>query len=470
MKVPLLHTPASTDPVRIQSVEEWRLARQIHETLYRLGPEGPVPALAMDLPQRSKDGREWLIRLRPGLTFHEGGAVDADALIASWQRLLDKQTGSAHWWLLAPVEGAVDYRSGKRTHISGLERVNDLTLRMRLSVPVQSFSEAMGSLPTAILPRRPKIQAAGHLEGCGPFRLEEVSEQGLKLSPFVQHWRGRPFIDALDHVVYASRREASLAFELGQVQLGLDPPGRSAGSGPMDGPIHHRVYLVLNSARMETMPAGFRTAIEQAIDRKALVEYLVGERGVATDEIIEAGTTGDHSIRAAQPGRAETYVKQLYLEHMGVAPVFDFIVHAGDAFEKSIAERIQLDLKDVGLSVFVVPLEHEQYDRRLRAGDFDFHLARPLPLVEEPELQLLQVMAHVGGEEAVRDYLQSLASLPMDSSRAGIIRERARVVQVRTPWIPLFVHGWRVHVKDGLRGFQTAPDGVVDWGDVWSGG
>ena len=213
LRVPMVETLQTTDPALVTSESEWLVARQLHESLYRLSPTGDLlPALAQGMPRQSDDGLELVIQLRPGLVFHDDSAVTADDVIASWHRLVAEGTDSPHWWLLAPIRGASGYRRGKLTRISGLERVNRMTLRIRLRFKAPDFPRVLASLPTAILPAKAIRSGAptnAHPPGAGAFtRPGETGGDGFTLVPALKHWRGRPFVDRISFTQFQDAKKA----------------------------------------------------------------------------------------------------------------------------------------------------------------------------------------------------------------------------------------------------------------------
>ena len=162
LKVPVTGVVDTVDPVYVSTPTELEMARQVHDTLYRLSADNVLQSvLAQDLPQVSRGGRELVIRLKPGAKFHDGSWVTSEDVLASWRRLLHPETASEHWWLLAPVEGALAFHQGKSTRISGLERINRLTLRIRLLAPVAEFARVGGHGRPSGDPLPPLAQGAG---------------------------------------------------------------------------------------------------------------------------------------------------------------------------------------------------------------------------------------------------------------------------------------------------------------------
>jgi len=476
LKVPVTDSIDTVDPAYVSTPAELEMARQIHDTLYRLTKDGVLqPVLAQDLPQVSRGGRELIIRLKPKAVFHDGSGVTSSDVLASWRRLLHPDSKSAHWWLLAPIEGALAFHQGKSTRISGLEKINRLTFRIRLLAPMPGFARVLTTVPTAPLPMKwlAKKDRGAFPPGSGPFVWSASTRTGeeMALKAFLGHCRGRPFLDRVALLPFPSPRAAGLAFELEEVHLSRVRPSRRTGFyHNVEGPRVHMVFLALNPQRIEKLPSGFKKAVEQAVDRQALVDYLVGNQGVATDEIVvHRSPEGPPEPLRGDPRSAREYFKRVMLEKKGVPPVLEFLVPEGRALDKSVAERIQVNLVDIGVVVSVVQVDRKTFEARREAGEYDFYLARPLVLTTDAELQLLGLVATVLGETEAEDLLRSLDKLPAvaGSNRAAMIREMARRYQVRFSWIPLFQFARQMFLHDSVQGVVPDATGQTDFAQVW---
>jgi|GEM_PF-1619664 len=474
LKVPIADAVDTLDPIYISTPAELEMARQIHETLYRLSQDGDLqPVLAQDLPGVSKGGRELIIRLKPKAMFHDGSWLTSDDVLASWRRLLHADSASEHWWLLAPVEGALAFHQGKSTKISGLEKINRLTFRIRLLAPMPEFTRVLTAVPTAPLPMKwlAGREKGAFPPGSGPFVWSSAARPGeeMALETFLGHCWGRAYLDRVALLTYPSPRAAGLAFELEEVHVSRVRPSRRTGFYyGIEGPRVHMVFLALNSQRIEKLPSGFKKAVEQAVDRQALVDYLVGNQGVATDEIVVTQTPeGPPEPLRGDPRSAKEYFKRVMLQEKGVPPVLEFLVHEGRALDKSVAERIQVNLVDIGVVVSVVQVDRKTFRARRQSGEYDFYLAQPLALTDAAELQLLGLVAAVLGNDGMEDLLRSLDNLPANANRAAMVREMARRYQVRFPWIPLFQFSRQMFLNDSVQGIVPDATGQIDFAQAW---
>ncbi len=474
LKVPVTAGVETIDPVFLKTPTELEIARQVHDTLYRWSAAGVLqPGLAQDLPEVSRGGRELIVRLRPDARFHDGSAVTTADVLASWRRLLHPETASPHWWLLVPVKGALAFHRGKSTKISGLERINRLTFRIRLRAPVPEFASVLAAVPTAPLPMKWLVgkERGACPPGSGPFVWSTSVPDGeeMALETFSGHSRGRPYLDRVAYLRYPSLRAAGLAFELEEVHTSrVRPSRRSEFYDDVEGPRVQMVFLALNPQRIDKLPSGFPKAVEQAVDRQALVDYLVGDSGVATDEIVVHKTPeGPQKPMRGDPREARKYFERVMLQEKGIPPVLEFLVRKGQELEKSVAERIQVNLVDIGVVVSVVQLDPQMLAGRIQAGQYDFYLAHPLALTADPEIQLLGLVATVLGAGGVEDLMRSLDRLPVDGNRGAMVREMARRYQARFPWIPVFQYARQLFVHGSVRGVLQDATGLTDFAQAW---
>ncbi len=474
LKVPVTGGVDTVDPARVSTLVELELARQIHDTLYRQSADDVLqPSLAQDLPQEFRGGRELIVRLRPGAMFHDGSSVTSADVLASWRRLLHPKTASPHWWLLAPVEGALAFHRGRSTKISGLERINRLAFRIRLLAPIAEFARVLAAVPTAPLPMKwlAGKEKGSYPPGSGPF-VWSVAGQGseeMVLEAFLGHSRGRPYLSRVSLLGYPSPRAAGLAFELEEVHMSRVRPSRRSGFyHGVAGPRVQMVFLAFNPKRIERFPRGFQKAVEQAVDRQALVDYLIGDQGLATDEIVIRKTPeGSPEPLRGDPQAAQEYFKRLMFQEKGVPPVLEFLVHADRVLEKAVAERIQVNLVDIGVVVSVVSVDRKTFDARVNAGGYDFYLAHPLAQTTDPELGLLGLVAMVLGDAGIEDLMRSLEKLPVNENRSAMVREMARRYQVRFSWIPLFQYARQMFVHESVQGLVQDATGLTDFAQIW---
>ncbi len=169
----------------------------IAESLIWVGEDGvPQPQLIKSW-EASDDTTEWTLHLQEGVTFNNGKAFGADDVIWNLKHWLNPDTGSS-------LAAALDFLSP-----DGIEKVDDLTIKLRLNRPNADLLLAFYDYPSMIAPEGGwKDFYSGNPAdaiGTGPFMLEEFTpDERFVLVRNPNYWRkgadGEP-LPYLDKVI-----------------------------------------------------------------------------------------------------------------------------------------------------------------------------------------------------------------------------------------------------------------------------
>ena len=169
----------------------------LYDSLLEYTHEG-VQAMALaESMEPNADGTEFTIKLKSGVTFHDGSPVNADAVVYSFERIMDpKNPGLAANQLRGLTPG-------------GTVKVDDLTVSFKLKEANAIFPEALATYSAAIVPVGYDPKGGDGVIGTGPFKLAAPSD----FQPGVQcvmaknenYWRtdGGPYVDQLSIIEFA---------------------------------------------------------------------------------------------------------------------------------------------------------------------------------------------------------------------------------------------------------------------------
>ena len=167
--------PYTLDPALAGDSTSINYILQIFSGLVTFNDELEVIADIAERWEISQDNLTYTFYLGDDVYFHNGGKVKADDFKYSWERACNPLTGSQTASLyLGDILGVDDVLSGYTDSISGVEVIDDYTLKVTLEKPVNYFLEKL-SYPVSFVVDE-KIVSGGkdwwiHPNGTGPFKL-----------------------------------------------------------------------------------------------------------------------------------------------------------------------------------------------------------------------------------------------------------------------------------------------------------
>jgi peptide/nickel transport system substrate-binding protein len=196
------HLP-NTDP-------ELAWASNLYEPVAQYMPDGAF-GLVLAESFEATNASEWVVRLKPDVEFHNGKTVTADDVIFSIKRIADPKTASRGGGGLATVD------------LKGLEKLDDLTVRIPLTKPNSVFDREFGQyfngiVPTDYDPKKPV--------GTGPYKADTFTAgQQATLLRF-DNYHGTPgFADQITITELADAGARVNALLSGQVDAIAALPG-----------------------------------------------------------------------------------------------------------------------------------------------------------------------------------------------------------------------------------------------------
>lgn len=133
----------------------------------------------------SPDGTIYIFHLRENAYFHNGRPVTAADVVYSWDRAADPRTSSITvLTYLGDIEGIKERHENKAKFISGLQIIDDHTLRVKINSPVTTFLFKL-TFPTAFVVDKQNVEASidwyRRPNGTGPYKLIRWDRFSLKI-------------------------------------------------------------------------------------------------------------------------------------------------------------------------------------------------------------------------------------------------------------------------------------------------
>jgi len=332
------------------------VSAHIIETLFTMDPQGTIrPGLATSF-EVSDDGMTWTFALREGVQFHDGTSFDAEAVKFNVERLLDPGNAFAYAFLLDRVES--------------VEVLDTHQVRFHLSTPFAPLLTHL-TLSSTGIQSPTAVQTLGDAYrtqpvGSGPFRMAEwVQGQHVDLARFDGYWGDAAEIASVRFlfVPEANTRIALLMTGEAHVALPIPPQdiARLEAAPNIDvniSPSARTVILYFNHTREPFTDRRVRQALNYAVDKEAIVDFILGGAARVSDAIISPGIVGYAPIGVYEfdPERA----RQLLAE-AGYPDGFSsrLLCTMGRInMDTQICETVQNMLADVGVNVTIETLEH----------------------------------------------------------------------------------------------------------------
>jgi ABC-type transport system substrate-binding protein len=358
-------------------VNDWVSLTYLYDRLsYTDGQYKPTVAwLAEEV--RLEDPQTVVMRLRPGVTFHDGSKLDAAAI--KWQ--ID--------WIRDPKSSAWD--AGWLAPLQAVEVVDELTLRWTFKTPWAAFTGVMANVPgymlsAAALKADPE-KFDSQPVGSGPFMLDEASPDNfLKLKRNPNWWFAKasgnpdmPYFDGI-HVSIVPDPAVRLAnLRAGKIDaMTLDKSQYAALKGDANFNVYRFPQNWVVGARFNCTKGPFqdirlRKAVSHAIDRKALIAGTQFGLGHVASCMFPADHWC-HNPDLAPVAYDPALSKKLLAEagHGGGLKVRGYWINT--AMGQTIAEAMKSMLAKVGITWEVELLAATARAQRMKDLDYDLAL------------------------------------------------------------------------------------------------
>ncbi|KFL29822.1 hypothetical protein JP75_18665 [Devosia riboflavina] len=341
---------AATPPYSIANRAIYSYVTQVSAT-----PDGKVettPGIAESWSQINPT--TWEFKLRAGLAFSNGEPLDAAAVKASADYLLNPEN----------AKGLL----GALSMIAGVTVVDAATVRFETKTPDGIFPRRLAALavvpPVAFMADPQKFMAAPI--GSGPWMVEKwVPNESLTLVPNPDTVGAEPKSDRLEFRAIPEASGRIAALQSGGVDIAQGIPSDQVASLINDFNIVDKVepgswQMTIYQEAGPLNDKRVRQALNYAVDKELLLEAVMGGYGaVSQGQVVPEGVTGYCPDVKAYPYDPEK--AKALLAEAGYAPgelTFDFQSPSGFVTnDRALAEATAAMLSEVGVNTNIKFLE-----------------------------------------------------------------------------------------------------------------
>ncbi len=452
------------------------------------------PAVKGDLAASwtvSEDRQTYTFKLKPSVRFHDGAALTADDIKASFDRIR------------RPPPGVVSVRAERYADIASIEAPDAQTVVFKLARPNNAMLVNFAS-PFNCIYRAAKLNEDARFPernvlGSGPFEFASHTPgkawRGKRYAHY--HEPGKPYLDAFS-VQFLPRERMVNALAGGELHgefRGLAPLDRervtaalSARAAVQESPWLCAITLTFNATKKPFNTGRVRRALSLAIDRWGAASELSKVsmvRQVGGLSRPDAPMALSEQELAAQPGfgkdieAARAEARKL-LQEVGVADLsFTLTNRLSDTLYGPVGEFLVAQWRQIGVTVRHERLEGRAFTEAIyrEPPAFDAALDFTCDYADEPNLQFARYLSHdrtatnySHHTDRTLDNLFDRQSGEADRrKRYELIREFERRALRLAYSVPVLWWHRAVVMDRKVRGWQITPSHYVgqDLAQVW---
>ena len=264
----------------------------MYESLVRRGTDGSLePRLATEWNIHPDDPTIWVIKLREGVTFHDGSALTAEDVVFSFDRVRHESSG---------------FRA-LHTAVTGATAVDDYTVHVQMEGPsplyVQNltnffimdsgWAEANDVVAPQNFAAGEENHAVRNANGTGPYTLVSRDPEVRTVMAYNEnHWAEAPQVTEIIYTPIAEAATRVAALLSGEVDVVQDVPvqdiqrlEQTDGVHVVTGPENRNIFFAydvssekLASSNVDDNPfahADIREALALALDRDAIQQVVM---------------------------------------------------------------------------------------------------------------------------------------------------------------------------------------------------
>jgi ABC-type transport system substrate-binding protein len=348
---------------------------------FKSGTTEVIPALATSW-EISKDSLTYTFKLRPNVVFHDGTPMNADSVVFSVERQMNKNHP-------AYASGA-PYKYWENMAMSDIvksvKKLDDLKVQFQLKEANAPFlaNLAMQFMfvvsPTAVLKFKEAFDQ--NPVGTGPYTLKAwKKDDQMELAAFPNYWGEKAKISRVIIRVIPDAQVRLLELKKGSVHIMLYPNPSEVAALEVNPEIKvlkseglNLGYVAFNMKKPPLDKWEVREAISMAIDRNRIrSEVFQNLAAVAKNPMppMILGYANDTAEIEYNPEKAKGLLKKAGVKDLNISLWAMPVARDYNPNPKKMAEFMQADLKRIGVTANIVSYDWGTYLDKIGKGEHD---------------------------------------------------------------------------------------------------
>ncbi len=457
----------------------------VYETLLTLDADDLVnvkPSLATAWVLVN-DGKAWRFTLRAGVKFWDGGAMTAEDVKFSLDRLVNIKDQPASY---AANMGAVTIVDPMTVEIAMKNPAEPLLLDLTapsFAIYSKKMAVAQGAVsePGANESDKATNWLNGNSAGTGPYHMVRWERNaGIEMRRNPNWWGGaaafervviRHIADGGAQLLSVRKGDIDIAMNLSAEQL--DSLAGNADTKVIEGASTDTLYFMMTSdPAINPMLAKreVRQAVAAALDYDGMIKALVGGFADRPPAFLPAGIAGTTLAQTKDFGFRENLAKaKEWLAAAGVPQGFEFeLTYPTSAYFSTsyalMAQKMQSDLARVGIKATLRPMDNVNWRSQFNGGKLQATVAAWNSPSPNPYLWTGASVQRVAGRmhwtvPAEVKALVAAGAAENDGAKQAAIHEKfARIIVDNANYVTLMQPIYRVAVYKNIAGVQLTPN------------
>jgi oligopeptide transport system substrate-binding protein len=474
--------PMTLDPAISSEMTSHPYVMQIFSGLVRLGDNSkPVPDIAESW-QRSDDGKTYTFYLCKGVKFHDGKEVTAQDFKYSWERACHPETNSqTAATYLGDIIGAKEVLEGKATEISGVEVIDDYTLKVSIDAPKAYFLAKL-TYPTAFVVDQANVESGKDWwhkpNGTGPFKLKEWKSDELVLESNELYY-GHPA--TVKRVAFHLLAGIPMAmYEMDEIDVAQVDENYVDTATDKNGPFYKELaifpelslfYIGFNTQKPPFDDVNIRQAFCHAVNKERIIKLTLKGMMTKADGILPPnlpGYNGNLEGLSYDVAKAKSLIaSSKYGSAANLPPVTLITSGWGGNIPEYLGAIIQDWQQNLGVEVTVRQLEPEIFNYHLKEEADEMFVTGWIADYPDPQ-NFLDILFHTGAEYNTGNYsnlqvdtLLDQAGIEKDeTARFNLYQQAEQILVDKAACLPLGFGRTYLLIKPYVKNYKLDVQGI----------
>lgn len=453
------------------TIDQMEASNTQHNYMWRMIYDTPVhfnnktgelePQLATEWSTED-GGKTYIFKLRDGVKFHNGETLKASDVVFTFNRM----------------EGTTSC-NGLFLKVEKVEAIDDLTVKMTLVDPNLDWPYMM-TLPTASIQSEKAVTedpTNGPGVGTGPWKIDSYEFGNYtKLVAFEDSWRGAPNAKSFTFRYIPEDSARLIALQNGEVDICQEPATIELGRIEEDPKLDlvqydggSLTYMAFNTQKEPANNEDLRKAVAYGIDLDSIIAVAAEGRGRKATSFWGWSEYGYYDCGGftRDVDKAKEYLAKAYPNG---GATLDISVSGAE--RKTIAEMMQSQLKEIGLTVNIVELDSAGISTTTTNGEHQSCIyGMGFNIFGDDARRILQPGSAVNkahyDSAKVMELLNKAVAEVDEAKRKDYYKQIQEDVYEHVPYIPLYFADGFIGVKKGAGGIDIYPTSHHDYSNIF---